>query len=107
MAMRSWQAAVVGIGCCGQKLMFGKITQGNSKTIHYSVRSDSRYKLEVEFLSGRTLQQDWSVTRGLDVLGFDFERHEVSLTSYFQMCIGRSPGRHLSFSFEANREDDG
>jgi hypothetical protein len=69
MAMRSWRAAVVGIGCCGQKLMFGKITQGNSKTIHYSVRLDSRYKLEVELLSGRTLQQDWSVTRGLDVLG--------------------------------------
>ena len=53
---------------CGQKFMFGEIAQGNSKAIHYIVRSDSRYKLEVEFISGRKLEQELgAVTSGLDI----------------------------------------
>ena len=98
--MRSWHAAVLGIGCfllalwystsivlgddgqvlilnaatepvknghlevCGQKFMFGEIAQGNRKAIHYIVRSDSRYKLEVECISGRKLEQ---ASRGHDL----------------------------------------
>jgi hypothetical protein len=52
---------------CGQKFLFGEIEQGKSKSIQYKVRSDSHYKLEVEFNSGRKLEQELgSVTSGLD-----------------------------------------
>ena len=48
--------------------MFGEIVQGNSKAIQYKVRSDSQYKLEVEFDSGRKLEQKLgNVTSGLAV----------------------------------------
>lgn len=36
---------------CGQKFPFGEIDQGKSKAIQCKVRSDSHYKLEVEFNS--------------------------------------------------------
>ncbi|MDN5941969.1 MAG: hypothetical protein L0H94_08820 [Nitrospira sp.] len=42
---------------CGQKFPFGEIEQGKTKAIQYKVRSDSLYKLEVEFDSGRKLEQ--------------------------------------------------
>ena len=52
---------------CGQKFMFGEIAQGNSKAIQYQVRSDSQYKLEVEFHSGKKLEQELgNITSGLD-----------------------------------------
>jgi len=52
---------------CGQKFLFGEIEQGKSKTIQYKVRSDSQYKLEVEFHSGRKLEKELgSVTSGLN-----------------------------------------
>ena len=67
---------------CGQKFMFGEIAQGNSKAIHYIVRSDSRYKLEVEFISGRKLEQEFGHVRGgLDVQDIvTLSDHEMSLT---------------------------
>jgi hypothetical protein len=53
---------------CGQKFPFGKIEQGKTKTIQYKVRSDSQYKLEVEFHSGKKLEKELgSVTNGQDV----------------------------------------
>jgi hypothetical protein len=53
---------------CGQKFLFGEIEQGKSKGIQYKVRSDSRYKLEVEFGSGKKLVKELgSVTSGVDV----------------------------------------
>jgi hypothetical protein len=67
---------------CGQKFLFGEIEQGKTKAIHYKVRSDSQYKLEVEFHSGRKLEQKLGSVRS----GLDFEDiltlsdHEVSLT---------------------------
>ena len=67
---------------CGQKFMFGEIEQGKTKTIHYKVRSDSQYKLEVEFHSGRKLEQQLGEVRS----GLDFQDiltlsdHEMSLT---------------------------
>jgi hypothetical protein len=118
MAMRYWQATVLGIGCfllaswystsivlsddgqvlilnaatepirngqlevCGQKFPFGEIEQGKSKAIQYKVRSDSQYRLEVEFNSGRKLEKEL----GYIANGLDFEDiltlndHEVSLT---------------------------
>ena len=52
---------------CGQKFMFGEIEQGKSKAIQYKVRSDSQYKLEVEFHSGKKLEQELgNITSGLD-----------------------------------------
>jgi hypothetical protein len=52
---------------CGQKFLFGEIEQGKSKAIQYKVRSDSQYKLEVEFHSGRKLEKELgSVTSGLN-----------------------------------------
>jgi hypothetical protein len=52
---------------CGQKFLFGEIEQGGSKAIQYKVRSDSQYKLEVEFHSGRKLEKELgSVTSGLN-----------------------------------------
>jgi len=118
MAMRHWQAAVLGVGCfllatwystsialsddgqvlilnaatesikngqlevCGQKFLFGEIEQGKSKVIKYKVRSDSQYKLEVEFHSGRKLEKELgSVTNGLDFQDIlTLNDHEVFLT---------------------------
>jgi hypothetical protein len=52
---------------CGQKFLFKEIEQGKSKAIQYKVRSDSQYKLEVEFHSGRKLEKELgSVTSGLN-----------------------------------------
>ena len=52
---------------CGQKFLFGEIEQGNTKAIHYKVRADSSYKLEVEFHSGNKFEQELgNVTNGLD-----------------------------------------
>lgn len=52
---------------CGQKFMFGEIEPGKSKAIQYKVRSDSQYKLEVEFNSGKKLEKEvGAVTNGLD-----------------------------------------
>lgn len=52
---------------CGQKFPFGEIEQGKTKAIQYKVRSDSQYRLEVEFNSGRKLDKELgSVTSGLD-----------------------------------------
>jgi len=52
---------------CGQKFPFGEIEQGKSKAIQYKVRSDSHYKLEVEFNSGKKMEKELgSVTNGLD-----------------------------------------
>ncbi len=62
--------------------MFGEIEQGKTKAIQYKVRSDSQYKLEVEFHSGRKLEQKLGDVRS----GLDFEDiltlsdHEMSLT---------------------------
>jgi hypothetical protein len=103
MAMKYWQTAALGMGCfllvswystsivlsdngqlevCGQTFMFGEIEQGKTKAIQYKVRSDSQYKLEVEFHSGRKLEQKLGDVRS----GLDFEDiltlsdHEMSLT---------------------------
>ena len=52
---------------CGQKFLFGEIEQGKTKAIQYKVRSDSHYKLEVEFHLGKKLEQELgSVTSGQD-----------------------------------------
>ena len=67
---------------CGQKFLFGEIGQGKTKAIQYKVRSDSQYKLVVEFNSGRKLEQEL----GSVISGRDFEDiltlndREVSLT---------------------------
>jgi hypothetical protein len=67
---------------CDQKFLFGEIEQGNTKAIHYKVRSDSQYELEVEFNSGRKLEKELGSVRS----GLDFEDiltlndQEVSLT---------------------------
>ena len=66
---------------CGQKFMFGELAQGNSKAIQYKVRSDSQYKLEVEFYSGRKLETKLGTVQGLaveDILTLN--DREVSLT---------------------------
>ncbi len=67
---------------CGQKFPFGEIEQGKSKAIQYKVRSDSHYKLEVEFHSGRKLEQELgSVTSSLDFEDIlTLNDREVSLT---------------------------
>jgi hypothetical protein len=118
MAMRHWQAVVLGIGCfllvswystsmvlsddgqvlilnaatepikngqlevCGQKFLFGEIEQGKTKAIQYKVRSDSQYKLEVEFHSGRKLEKELgSIISGKDVEDIlTLSDREVSLT---------------------------
>ncbi|HSF66327.1 MAG TPA: hypothetical protein VLA67_02755 [Nitrospiraceae bacterium] len=52
---------------CDQKFQFGGIGQGKTKAIRYEVRSDSQYKLVVEFDSGRTLTKEiGEVTNGHD-----------------------------------------
>ena len=52
---------------CDQRFKFGTIEQGKSKTINYKVRSDSHYKLIVEFNSGRKLTKELGyVTNGRD-----------------------------------------
>ena len=67
---------------CGQKFMFGEIEQGKTKAIQYKVRSDSQYKLEVEFHSGRKLGKELGhVTSGLDFEDIlTLSDHEMSLT---------------------------
>jgi len=67
---------------CGQKFMFGEIEQGKTNAIQYKVRSDSQYKLEVEFHSGRKLEQELgTVTSGLDFQDIlTLNDHDVSLT---------------------------
>ena len=67
---------------CGQKFMFGEIEQGKTKAIHYKVRSDSQYKLEVEFDSGRKLEKEIGhVTSGLDFEDIlTLSDHAMSLT---------------------------
>jgi|SRR5580765_7064921 len=67
---------------CGQKFLFGEIEQGKSKAIQYKVRSDSRYKREAEFHSGRKLEKELGVvTNGLDFQDIlTLSDHEVSLT---------------------------
>jgi hypothetical protein len=67
---------------CGQKFIFGEIEQGKMKAIQYKVRSDSQYKLEVEFHSGRKLEKELGEVRS----GLDFQDiltlndRDVSLT---------------------------
>lgn len=52
---------------CEQKFKLGAIERGKSKTINYKVRSDSHYKLMVEFISGRKLAKELGyVTNGRD-----------------------------------------
>lgn len=70
------------IEVCGQKFLFGEIELGKSKAIQYKVRSDSHYKLAVEFNSERKLEQELgSVTSGLDFEGIlTLNDREVSLT---------------------------
>ncbi len=52
---------------CGQKFKIGEIEQGKSFMIHYKVKSDSHYKLAVEFRSGRKLTRELGyVTNGRD-----------------------------------------
>ena len=52
---------------CGQKFMFGEIEPGKTKAFQFKVRSDSQYKLEVEFNSGKKLEKELgAVTNGLD-----------------------------------------
>jgi hypothetical protein len=67
---------------CGQKFLFGEIEQGKTKAIHYKVRPDSQYKLEVEFNSGRKLEKELgSVRSGLDLKDIlTLNDHEASLT---------------------------
>src|SRR5262245_12552373 len=67
---------------CDQKFLFGGIDQGKSKLFLYNVRSDSQYKLVVEFDSGRKLTSEpGSVTGGLDFKDIlTVTDHEVSLT---------------------------
>lgn len=67
---------------CDQKFMFGEIEQGKTKAIQYKVRSDSQYKLEVEFHSGKKLEKEiGSVSSGLDFEDIlTLNDHDVSLT---------------------------
>jgi hypothetical protein len=67
---------------CDQKLPFGGIDQGKSKLLRYNVRSDSQYKLVVEFDSGKTLTSELgSVASGGDFKDIlTVTDHEVSLT---------------------------
>ena len=67
---------------CGQKFIFGEIEQGKTKAIQYKVMPDSQYKLEVEFHSGRKLEQKiGNVTSGLDFEEIlTLSDHEMSLT---------------------------
>lgn len=67
---------------CGQKFQFGGIEQGKSKIFRYEVRSDSTYKLVVEFASGRKLVKELGhVTSGLDFQDIlALTDHEVLLT---------------------------
>ena len=52
---------------CDQNFKFGEIELGKSKTIQYKVRSDSHFKLVVEFNSGRKLAKEVGyVTSGRD-----------------------------------------
>jgi hypothetical protein len=65
-----------------QKFPFGGIDQGKSKLLRFNVRSDSQYKLAVEFDSGKQLIIELgSVTSGGDFKDIlTVTDHEVSLT---------------------------
>jgi hypothetical protein len=67
---------------CDQKFPFGGIDQGKSKLLRYDVRSDSQYKLVVEFDSGKTLTSELgSVTSEVDFKDIlTVTDHDVSLT---------------------------
>ncbi len=67
---------------CGQKFQFGEIGQGKTKAFRYEVRSDSQYKLVVEFDSGRNLAKELGdVTSGHDFQDIlTVTDHDVSLT---------------------------
>jgi hypothetical protein len=67
---------------CGQKFLFGEIEQGKTKAIQYKVRSDSHYKLEVEFSSGKKLEKELgAVTNGMDFQDIlTLDDHGVLLT---------------------------
>ena len=67
---------------CGQKFPFGEIEQGKTKAIQFKTRSDSQYRLEVEFHSGRKLDKELgSVTSGRDFEDIlTLSDHDVSLT---------------------------
>jgi hypothetical protein len=55
------------IEVCGQKFKLGTIDQGKSMTVTYKVRSDSHYRLLVEFNSGKQLAKELGyVTNGRD-----------------------------------------
>ena len=50
---------------CSQKFKIGEIEPGKSFMVHYKVKSDSQYKLAVEFRSGRKLTRELGyVTNG-------------------------------------------
>lgn len=52
---------------CGQKFKIGEIEQGKSFMVHFKVKSDSHYKLAVEFRSGKKLTRELGyVTNGRD-----------------------------------------
>jgi len=67
---------------CDQKFQFGGIDQGKSKLLLYKVRSDSHFRLVVEFNSGRKLTRELGyVTSGRDFKHtLTLKDYEVSLT---------------------------
>ena len=55
------------VDICGQKFAFEKIKPGDTRQFSYKVKSDSHYKILVEFESGKKLTKDLGyVTNGLD-----------------------------------------
>ena len=60
---------------CGQTFKFGKLNRGKSTTIQYSVKSDSHFRIFVEFSSERRMSKELRyVTNGLDFI------HVLTLT---------------------------
>jgi hypothetical protein len=52
---------------CNQRFKLGAIERGKSRTINYKIKSDSHYKLVVEFKSGRKFEKELGyVTNGRD-----------------------------------------
>ncbi len=55
------------IEVCDQRFKVGAIERGKSRTITYKVRSDSHYKIKMEFSSRRKLEKELGyVTNGRD-----------------------------------------
>jgi len=55
------------ISICNQQFDFGGLKVGTSKTIAYRIKSDSHYKVVVEFESGKKLSKELGyVTNGMD-----------------------------------------